>query len=125
MFKIMTGVLNKKKNPTDVEIEKIPSFLFCRWLSGSPLCIMAANQINFYYDIPIVNQYKMIKNVFAGKIKFIPYPKKVQEDTHKKIEYLSEHFKISIQKAQEYLEFISPKELKQIVDMYTDVELKK
>lgn len=121
----MTGVLNKKKKPTEEEIEKISSYIFCRWLSGSPLAILAANQLNFYDKIPIVNQYYLIKNVFAGKINFIPYPKKTQNEVLKKIEYISAHFKISLEKAKEYLEFISHNELKYIIDMYTEQELKK
>jgi len=125
MFRIMTGVLDKKKNPTDAEIEKIPSYIFMRWLSGSPMAVLAANQINFYDKIPILNQYKLIKNVFAGKIKYIPYPKNIKPDTEKKIEYLSEHFKISLEKAREYLDFISKEELKEIVQMYGDFEGKK
>ena len=121
----MTGVLDKKKNPTSEEIQKIPSYIFLKWLAGSPLTILAGNQINFYDKIPIENQYRMIKNVFAGKIKYIPYPKKAQLNTQKKIGYLCEHFKISTEKAQEYLEFISKEELKEIVDMYSEAEMKK
>lgn len=121
----MTGCLNKKSNPTSEQIQKIPSFIFCRWLEGSPLTIQAANVINFYHEIPIENQYQLIKSVFAGKIKYIPYPKAQKIETLKKIEYLSEHFKISLVKAKEYLDYISPEELKYIVDMYTEQELKK
>jgi hypothetical protein len=124
MFKTITSVLNKTKNPTEEEIAKISSYIFCRWLSGSPMSIFAANQINFYDNIPIENQYYLIKNVFAGKINYIPYPKNIKIEILKKIEYLSDFFKISFEKAQEYLEFISDKELNEIVDIYSTQELK-
>jgi predicted SnoaL-like aldol condensation-catalyzing enzyme len=121
----MVSVLDKKKNPSDAEIQKIPSYIFCRWLSGSPYTVLAANQINCYDKIPIENQYSMIKSVFAGKLEFIPYPKNVSEEVIKKIGYLSDFFKISEEKAKEYLEFISNEELDTIVEMYETYEIKK
>jgi len=124
MFKTIMSALDKNKNPSDVEINKIPSFIFCKWLSGNPNTIMAANQINRYSDIPMLNQYNMIKSAFGGKIKYIPYPKIEKEDTSKKIEYLMDYFKISSEKARDYLEVISSDEINKIVDMYTEYELK-
>lgn len=120
MFKIMTGVLDPKKKPTDSEIEKIPSYIFCRWLSGNPVTVSAGNLINLYYDIPVVNQYHMIKSAFAGKIKYIPYPKNTTTDSLKKVELLSKHFNINLEKAKEYLELIDPKELQYIIDLYME-----
>jgi hypothetical protein len=125
MFKIMTGSLDPKKNPSQDEIQKIPSFIFCKWLSGNPHSIQAANAINMYDDIPIENQYYMVKNAFAGKIKYIPYPKNVSQDKLKRVQYLAKHFNISEEKAQEYLDLISNEELDEIVNMYTEYELKK
>jgi len=125
MFKTITSSLDLKKNPTLEEINKIPSYIFCRWLSGNPHTIIASNQINIYDRIPIENQYNIIKTAFGGKIKYIPYPKNTTENILKKVEFLSLHFKISEEKAKEYLEYISEKELKYIVDMYTDHEFKK
>lgn len=125
MFKTLTGVLDLKKNSTDEEIQKIPSFIFCRWLSGNRATIGAANMFNMYSDIPIINQYKMIRSAFAGKIKFIPYPKNVTQESLKSTEFLSKHFNISEEKAQEYLTLIDKDELKRIIDMYTEYELKK
>lgn len=120
MFQTLTGVLDPKKNPTDEEIKKIPSFIFCRWLSGHRATIGAANMFNLYSDIPIVSQYKMIKVAFGGKIKYIPYPKNTTIDTVKSIDFISTHFNISYDKAQEYLTLIDKEELKYIIQMYTD-----
>jgi len=125
MFKTMTSVLDPKKNPTEEEIAKIPSYIFCRWLSGSPHAIQAANQINYYDKIPIENQYRMIKSAFAGKLKYIPYPKNTSEKALKQVEYISEHFKLNHEMAREYISFMDPKELQEIVQMYQDFELKK
>ena len=125
MFKVMTGVLDQRKKPSDEEIQKIPSYIFCRWLSGSPYTIQAANIFNKYDKIPIENQYKMIKSAFAGKVKYIPYPKRENTEGAKTLEYISEHFKINLTKAEEYLELLDPAELKSIIDMYEAAELKK
>jgi len=125
MFKTLTGCLDKRKNPTDEEINKIPSYIFCRWLSGNPHTISAANQINFYYNIPMPQQYKMIKSAFAGKIKYIPYPKNVSVNELKEVQYIAVHFNINTEKAKEYIELMDPKEKQEIVQMYTDAEIKK
>jgi len=125
MFRTLTGVLDPKQKPTDEEIQKIPSFIFCRWLSGNRATIGAANMFNMYYDIPIVNQYKMIKAAFSGKIKFIPYPKNVTTESLKSVEFIARHFNISLEKAQEYITIIDKDELKNIIDMHTEFELKK
>jgi len=118
MFQTMTSSLDPKKNPSEEEINKISSFVFCRWLSGNQYTILAANQINLYYNIPVLNQYKMIKSAFAGKIKFIPYPKSESLEKMKQIDYLVQYFKISEEKAREYLEIISKDELKHITNIY-------
>lgn len=123
MFKIMMGTLDLKKKPSDDDIMKIPPYIFCRWLSGNQFTVGASNQLNLYYNIPMVNQYNLMKSAFGGKIKYIPYPKNIKEDKSKTIEYLSDYFKISLEKAKEYLDFISADELKTIVDMYTEHEL--
>jgi len=118
MFKIMTSSLDKRKKPTESEINKIPSYIFCRWLSGSPHCIFAANQINYYHNIPVIQQYQMIKNSFAGKIKYIPYPKNESSNKSTDINIISEHFKINMNNAQEYLELMSKDELNFIRSIY-------
>lgn len=119
----MTGCLDPKKNPSNEDLQKIPSFVFCRWLSGNVYTILAANQINYYYDIPIENQYNMIKSVFAGKIKYIPYPKNSKdEENQKTLEYLCDYFKINNYEALEYLDLISKEELNKIIEMYKTQE---
>ena len=87
--------------------------------------ISAANAFNIYPDIPIEVQYNLVKTAFGGKIRFIPYPKNVPEDTQKQYQYLAEHFKISLEKAREYSEMLDSKELHKIVSMYSDMESRK
>lgn len=118
MFKTITSSLDVKKKPSLDEIQKIPSFIFCRWLAGTPQTIFASNMINQYYDIPIECQYQMIKSAFAGKIRFIPYPKSSKENDSKDVEYISMYFNISIEKAREYLTLISNDELNTIKSLY-------
>lgn len=67
----------------------------------------------------------MIKIAFGGKIKYIPYPKNITVDRVKSVQFVAQHFNISEEKANEYLNYISNEELKYIVQMYTDLELKR
>lgn len=125
MFKTITSSLDPRKTPPVEDIQKIPPFIFARWLSGSMHAISAANAFNIYPDIPIEVQYNLVKAAFGGKIRFIPYPKNVSGDTQKQYQYLAEHFKISLEKAREYSEMLDSKELHKIVSMYSDMESRK
>jgi hypothetical protein len=125
MFKTLTSAIDPKKKPSPEEIKKIPSYIFCKWLSGNPMTISAANAINMYDAIPIENQYHMVKAAFGGKVKFIPYPKNVSEDKLKKVEFVAKHFNISEEKASEYIDLMDVKELNDIINIYTEYELKK
>lgn len=118
-FKVMTSCLNKKIKISEEEIEKIPSYVFLRWLSGSPYTVLAANFINMYNKIPVTNQFYMIRHAFGDKIKFIKYPKGSNEkgDSYE-LECLMKYFNISLEKAKEYRELIDEKELQNIVQMF-------
>lgn len=117
MFKVMTGVFGKKQFKPE-EIEKIPSYLFCRYLGMSPLTVLAANQINYYYDIPIDNQFNMIRNAFGGKINYIQYLKNPEDNKSVHLELIANHYKISLDAAKEYIDLMSEEDLKNIVDLY-------
>lgn len=120
MWNTVFTVMDKKKRPSDEEIQKIPSFMFMKWLGGNSSTIFAANQINFYYHIPIVNQYDMIKQSFAGNNLYIKMPKS-KENTQAVDEILARHFKINIDKVQEYKDIIGDKEASKIIDMYSEI----
>lgn len=117
MFNTMFSALDKNKTPSNVEIEKIQSFIFCKWLSGSPSTIFKANEINMYYNIPIINQYFLIKHSFAGKVRNVRYVKTDKYDS-RDIDLMMKHFKISKLKALEYLKIIDKNELNSIRELY-------
>lgn len=122
MFPTMWSSLDKNKNPGEEGLKKIQSFMFCKWLAGDPRTIGTANLINQYSDIPIENQYYLVKNQFAGKIRNIKYVKSDKDDLSADISMLSTlstHYKISTEKAKDYLQFISVEELKYLKELYT------
>ena len=122
MFKILTGCLDKSKNFSEAEINSVSPYLFCRWLSGNQYTILASNELNKYYnEIPFLNQFMMIRKTFGGKIKFIPFPKTLKDEESNEIKCLEKYFKISYNKAKEYLELISEEELRRIVEMYKEI----
>ena len=118
MFNTMFSALDKNKTPTTDEIEKIPSFIFCKWLSGNPSSIFIANEINKYYDMPMLNQYFLVKHSLAGKVRNVKYVKSDKNDSLD-VDLIIKHFKISKIKALEYLRIINKNELKKIRELYT------
>ena len=119
MFPTMWSSLDKNKTPSEVDLKKIQSFMFCKWLAGDPRTVFDANTFNQYSDIPIENQYYTIKNKYAGKIRNIKYVKAEKSEADENtISILCRHFKISAEKAKDYLNFISADELKYLKDLY-------
>lgn len=121
MFNVFKKILNKSEI-TEEDINKISDFVFCRWLSGNPNLIGLSNLFNQYSNIPLDLKVKIVQNIVGGKVRYIPYPKGAKETEVKDLEYLSEFFNISREKAQMYAEFIDKKELQQIKD---DINSKK
>lgn len=121
MFNVFKKILNKSEI-TEEEINKISDFVFCRWLSGNPNLIGLSNLFNQYSNIPIELKVKIVQNIVGGKVRYIPYPKGAKETEIKDLEYISEFFNISREKAQMYAEFIDKKELQKIKD---DINSKK
>lgn len=121
MFNVFKKILNNSEI-TEEDINKISDFVFCRWLSGNPNLIGLSNLFNQYSNIPIELKVKIVQNLVGGKVRYIPYPKGAKETEVKDLEYLSEFFNISREKAQMYAEFIDKKELQKIKD---DINSKK
>lgn len=119
MFKTLVSSLDPKAKASPEEIAKIPSYVLCRWLGGNAATIFAGNTFNLYHDIPIECQYQMIKSAFAGRVRYIPYPKATNEELPRDAALVAEHFNISDEKALEYLSFISEKELAMIRTLRT------
>lgn len=118
MFKTVAASLDKNARPLDSEINKIPSFIFCRWLKNDPRTLNAANQFNLYYEIPMVNQWKMIQNSFAGRIKYIPWPKTEKIDDSLIIKYVQKEYSLSHEKALDYISLMSDSAIQKIKDKY-------
>lgn len=113
LFQVMTGV-TKNYDPTPEELNIIPQFIWCRYLSGDPRLLPYAIMFN-NSEVPMRLQYKTIACLCSKfKIKYIPYPKNVGESDDKVVKMVQEHFKINSEKAKEYLELLSPEELKEI-----------
>jgi hypothetical protein len=116
-FKYIFTSLKKGSTPSDSELLKIPSFMFCRFLGGHPVTIKAANEFNKYYkEIPVDIQYKLIKNVFSKKGIFPKMLKQQPKEDH--LDSLCKYYKISREKAKEYREFLSDEEFDRIEKIY-------
>ena len=116
----MWSSLDKNKTPSEADLKKIQSFVYCKWLAGDYRTIATANTIKQYSDIPIENQYYLVKNQFAGKIRNIKYVKNEKELDNTDIELISKHFNINSVKAKEYLGFISQEELQYLRELYAE-----
>lgn len=117
MLPTMWSSLDKSKNPTDEDLNKIQSYIFCKWLSGDYRTIYDANIFNLY-NIPVKNQYFYIKHKHAGNIRNIKYIKSNKDDINIDVNNISNFYKVNLDKAREYLEFISQDELLKLREIY-------
>jgi len=116
-YQIMTSILNTYK-PTKKEKLTINPFFFIRWLSNSPKAIHIANVFNrFYKEIPINVQYDIAKQLLKNKIKYIQFPKKLEENNNI-IFNISKYYKINLEKASEYYEIMPETERNRFRDLY-------
>jgi len=120
MFKTMQTVLSNKQ-PSIEDINKISPFIFRRWLSNHPSGVIFANIFNIYSNVPIYSQYKLVKHGLEGKIKYIQYLKKSDEDTDG-IEAIQTHYKVSIETAKEYYNILGEDKVKDLTYKYSKIK---
>lgn len=83
------------------EYDKFDSYMFCRWLSGCSRTIQLANVLNFYYKIPDVLQYSIVKDTI--KERFIRYPSKIQNN----LKEIKEKYHVKDDVAEEYAKILN------------------
>lgn len=115
-FQVMMSAI-KGGNATPEEISKVSPFLMCRWLSGNPKTLQAANFFNVNSNVPIEAIYKSVERSFKGKIRFIQYPKNTVVKNSKDVEYLCEYYNVRPEIANDYLKYISDEQLNKIREM--------
>lgn len=120
IFDVFNACLKEKPNVPQEEIEKLPPFLFRRWLGKDQRTIMTSNFFNVLSDVPIEAQYDAINAKFGGKIKYIQFPKsKKDEDIW--VDRVSKHYNISKDKARMYMEYLSEDDLRSIQEELEDL----
>jgi hypothetical protein len=122
LFKTITSVL-KNDIASREDIEKIPPFIFRRWLANHPNGIFFANVFNLYNNIPIYQQYIATRVLMKGRTKYIEYPKKIK-DNEEQIKILMKHYKISNSVAREYYDAMGEKRVEEIFNKYNKIGMK-
>lgn len=112
MFNAFKKILDLKEL-TQEDLDKISPFLMLRWLEGNPGCLQIAQFLNVYNKIPLDAQIEFIKSITQGRIKYIKFIKG-QKVESKDLENISKFFKISLDKALLYSEFMTKEDLDQI-----------
>jgi hypothetical protein len=116
-YQIMTSIFNNY-NPDIKEKLKINGFFFVRYLSNNSRAIHVGNVFNRYYKyIPLNIQYDISKQLLYGKIKFIQFPKKIEENNII-ITNISKYYKINLNKAKEYYNLMPESEREKFKKLY-------
>jgi ABC-type dipeptide/oligopeptide/nickel transport system ATPase component len=120
MYSVIKNVKLSKE-----EIEKIPSYLMIRWLSGNGKTTIPANFININYNIPIYNQYIFLDDYFKLtnlKNTYIQYYKdtKFQITKQNTIDSIAKYYNVNYTIAENYYNLMDKKEHKKFENMYKE-----
>jgi hypothetical protein len=92
-------------------ISEYPSYIVNKILGADRGCVLLINELNKRYSMPADMQYKFLLNSIPRKKRFNPYLKKSKD---KDVEAVKEYFKISTEKAKEYLEVLDMEQVQSI-----------
>lgn len=114
------GTVTTTKRAPQEDIEKIAPFIFRRWLSNDPRTIGAINFFNVFNKVPISAQYDTIQSFVGGRINYIAFPKKLKDESAQ-LALVQKYYNLSPERAKEYLEFLSPEDIKVIEQELQDL----
>jgi hypothetical protein len=98
--------------------------MFCKFLSCTIATVLAANEINKFHKIPMINQFYMMRYAKKGKKVYCKMLKNVKEFDRMNF-LIMHHYKCSVDKSKEYKELLSVNELDRIEKIYADLSLEK
>lgn len=98
------------------------SFMINRALAQSQDNLYIANEMNKLYYLPKEMQYKFLLNIVIKKKRYAKWSKK---SVDKDILNVSQYYKVSIEKAQDYLKILSDEQLREIENILNFDPMKK
>ena len=93
---------------TDLNESEYSPFLTNRALSYHQDCILYANEMNRRFDVPNKLQYHYLLNTIRKRKRFAKW---IKPDKIDDLRIVMEYYSVSRQKAEEYLNIISEKEI--------------
>lgn len=121
IFKTMSNIVSSTKPIPKEDINEIPSYIFCRFLSGDMRTLPLALTFNhFHNEFPIDIQCELTQKYVDGKIKFIRYPsaKKKDNKDEEKLKVLMMHYDINETSAINYLEAMDKSDIMDLMALY-------
>lgn len=103
--------INFSKKDLSGNIKDYPPFIVNKILSGDIGCVCLINELNKRFTMPAEMQYKFLLHSIPKKKRYNPYVKKANEEY---IDVIKEYFKVSTEKAKEYLEVLDVEQLQAI-----------
>lgn len=120
VYQIMVSSIRKDFIPTDEQINKINSFMFCRTIANNPIGAIAGDYINRNYNnFPIKSQYYFVRSALYN-VNYISFKGNNINKIDNIIELISKHYNCSIQVAYEYKDILSPEQLEKLQNLYNN-----
>jgi len=115
MFKVFNKILKTSEPLTQEDLNKVNSWMFGKFLMSDYRTLPIASTFNLYPSLPVHSQIEAFRCFNNSRLKFIKYisASKYSDDN---IKMVARYYRISYNNAQEYLEFITPKELQKITE---------
>lgn len=108
MFKVFQKILDGS-TISETESKKVSEFILLRWLSSDARLTSLAAALNCT-NTKIISPHSLVlalQHALKGKIKFIKFPKKLQETSENRemVKEISEFFNISLAESREFLDW--------------------
>jgi hypothetical protein len=103
--------INFTKEDLSEHIKSYPSFVINKILAGDIGCVMLVNELNKRYTMSPEMQYKFLLYSVPKKKRYNPYHKKTKDEN---LDIVREYFKVSTEKAREYLDALTAEQLQNI-----------
>lgn len=103
--------INLSKEDLSENIKEYPTYIVNKIMSGDMGCVALVNELNKRYNMPSDMQYKFLLYSIPKKKRYNPYIKKQKDGD---IDSIKEYFKVSTEKAKEYLHVLDVEQIQSI-----------
>jgi len=117
LFDHLNNLAVEKRDLTDEELKSYSPYMINRFVSMSELFLPIVSEIN-QFNIPARSHNEFFQGILPKRKQYFKYIKGKKEGMKHEIDCLQKYFEVGERDATGFLDILTKKELKEIVDKY-------